>query len=466
MRAARLALTALLVLAAAPARADSSPTGPPAPVLSADPRPAPWLPELKMAGSMAGADGGADLTFSQNPLYWEGSYFFNPVKAQAGKKQTWTVRITNISPVEVARGARVSLWLNETAPAACGAGGAAAEAALPALAPLASARVELRYKVPDVAGPLDIRVFVDSGCTAYSRSDAANQGFFRTTVVPRDEDYVFITTALATPEDFDGFYFTSSATLTPKYPAAGGPFEAAVQVSNWGTAPLEPGPNVTLTVFPRYPDNPQLTRCGGSGPAAAALPRVAPGKTKAVRVAGLVAPDEGYAQLTVVLDNLCALGPSPASIDWKAYQPTVQPGAVMGGQRVPGQYTYRVTTSPRSPKSNGTMTVKVKVVNEGNAEGAIGVVRVWTPPFRGGRTSIGGYWEGDRCNSTGAAAAADLSSAILAPGKAKAVRIRHVPVPAAPGWYKLSVLPDATCLSPAAGGFRIFTNPYATFEVV
>ena len=66
-----------------------------------------------------------------------------------------------------------------------------------------------------------------------------------------------------------------------------------------GTAPLEPGPNVTLTVFPRYPDNPQLTRCGGSGPAAAALPRVAPGKSKAVRVAGLVAPDEGYAQLTV-----------------------------------------------------------------------------------------------------------------------------------------------------------------------
>ena len=95
---------------------------------------------------------------------------------------------------------------------------------------------------------------------------------------------------------------------------------------------------------------------------------------------------------------------------------------------------------------------------------------VWLTPIAESYALIrGATSQGLACAYKGFVASADFSGVVVKPGKSKTVTIKDVPVPAVPGWWEVSALPDINCTLPGSALYKF--APYArsafsAFEVV
>jgi hypothetical protein len=96
-------------------------------------------------------------------------------------------------------------------------------------------------------------------------------------------------------------------------------------------------------------------------------------------------------------------------------------------------------------------------------EGPVGKVALWTTPFDG--DSQYGFYSGPLCNYTNTAALQSFDDVIVKPGKTKKVTWTDVPVPAEPGTYQVSAIPDAACASSAAKELAVAMPAFAAFVV-
>jgi hypothetical protein len=97
-------------------------------------------------------------------------------------------------------------------------------------------------------------------------------------------------------------------------------------------------------------------------------------------------------------------------------------------------------------------------------------VGVWLTPIAESYALFsGGTSQGGACAYEGFVASADFSSVVVKPGKSKTVTIKDVLVPAVPGWWEVSALPDINCTLPASvvypTSFTFARAPYSAFEV-
>ncbi|GBF90402.1 hypothetical protein Rsub_02508 [Raphidocelis subcapitata] len=128
------------------------------------------------------------------------------------------------------------------------------------------------------------------------------------------------------------------------------------------------------------------------------------------------------------------------------------------------QVSFILKAANKAPKANATMSVKVKFVNQGTAEGAIGGVGLWLLPVAEYPAPFyTGYWNAEG-KYNGYVATADFSGVVVKPGKSKTVTIKDVPVPGAPGWWQLSAVVDLNRTLPAAE-YSYTWALYAAFEV-
>ncbi|GBF96599.1 hypothetical protein Rsub_09345 [Raphidocelis subcapitata] len=186
-----------------------------------------------------------------------------------------------------------------------------------------------------------------------------------------------------------------------------------------------------------------------------------------IKVEGLVAPkgsDQSFT--TVFADSKCTLGKYPTGPKFGLYEIISMPSAYIGGLKTKDQLTYAIKTTPKAPKANKTMTVKVKFENKADTDAPIGNVAVWLKPASDKPAAeYGGWTEGTNCAYTGFAASADFSGVVLKAGKSKTVKLTDVPVPLTPGWYQVSAMPDINCTLPASRERRPIAA-FASFEVV
>jgi hypothetical protein len=94
----------------------------------------------------------------------------------------------------------------------------------------------------------------------------------------------------------------------------------------------------------------------------------------------------------------------------------------------------------------------------------VGSVAIWISPPG---DSFGGYTNGAPCAYEGFAASADFPDLIVKPGKSARIKVEGVPVPAAPGFWAVTALPDAQCTSGGDAVALLYKMPaYAVVEVV
>jgi hypothetical protein len=97
-------------------------------------------------------------------------------------------------------------------------------------------------------------------------------------------------------------------------------------------------------------------------------------------------------------------------------------------------------------------------------------VGVWlTPIAESNALLVEGTKQGLACAYKGFVTSADFSSVVVKPGKFKTVTITDVPVPAVPGWWEVSALPDINCTLPGSVLYQFSPYaraPYSAFEVV
>ncbi|GBF96761.1 hypothetical protein Rsub_09617 [Raphidocelis subcapitata] len=349
------------------------------------------------------------------------SDYFTPIRPEAGKKQKATIYITNSGDQ-------------------CGDKGES-NYKLPELAPLQTKAIKASWKVSETPGEAAVLVFIDSACTAFNSSAYFGQRFFYTMVVEAGTKYAYleVATTFRSLADEDGGF-------TPTHPVPNGMYTANIPIVNLGTAPSEEG--VKMGVYANYwqiPDN-VSTDCTYPGEYSADIPKLAPGKTKVVAVEGIKAPktNDGEAGIDVFLDVTCKLSPTPVGM-W-------------------------VKTTPKQPKINGTMTVKVKITNVGDAEGPVGRVVVFTTPldYLDGLNYAIEY----RCNPAlpewvpGSTYSFNTTDIVIKAGKSKTVKITDVPVPDTAGWWGLMVVPDADCVNAAQKDMWGAPLPLNVFEAV
>ncbi|GBF96597.1 hypothetical protein Rsub_09343 [Raphidocelis subcapitata] len=380
----------------------------------------------------------------------------------------------------IPKGMMASFWANKTIPAKCGeTADADAEYKLPELKPYETyaLKATVPYSSDLMPGAVaKLNIFIDSTCTAWNQSAEHNQDSYSKNVVAKGTDYAFVQTHLGPRlEEYpSGLYDRRSFEQSPIVPLGGSTYTAFIRVQNFGTVALPAG--VFIQVWPEEDyKNIIPTSCNNTGGISIELPKIGPGKIKTIKVEGLVAPkDFTYSWLrytTVLTDSTCKLDKYPASVRDGHYEMLTEPGAYMGGVHIKGQLTYAIKTSPKAPKANTTMTVKVKFENRAAVEGPIGTVAVWLKPaseWQGPK--YGGYAGFEMpfytpCNYAGFVASADFSDVVIKPGKSKTVKIVGVPVPVTPGWWQVSALPDINCTLPAKKTIRPVA-PYASFEVV
>ncbi|GBF91243.1 hypothetical protein Rsub_03563 [Raphidocelis subcapitata] len=374
-----------------------------------------------------------------------------PITPEVGKKIQTTMYITSFGTAPIT-GAVIAIWANKSEPAACGEEGEATFK-IPEIVPLQTIAVPLKIKAPDTPGPATLRVFVDATCTGWNESARYNQQGTPYTVYAKGDKRVRLIGGEPSPADY------GVAVTTPTLPIKGQTFSIDLPVLNQGTLASEPG--VKMTLWGNEPEGINLTACGTRGDVTVDLPKIAPGKTKILTIESLPASADTYGWVIALMDPDCTLGPAPTFVR-RSYLTAPAPAAFIRGTHAKGQYTYQVSTSPKKPKANSTMTAKIKVINDGGAEGPIGKVALYARKF----IDTDGHYEGTVCNVTGYVALGDFSDVVLKPGKSKTVKVKDVPVPAGPaGWYELSAVLDAACASPITKD--MYLQPaFNSFEVV
>ncbi|GBF98828.1 hypothetical protein Rsub_11593 [Raphidocelis subcapitata] len=423
---------------------------------------------LDTANSGAPRLNGGVQSFTGNPLYWL-SDFFVPSQPRAGVKRTFQMYIVNQGDKVIPKGTMAYFWANKTEPAKCGEAGADAEYKLPELRPFQTytLKVSVPYSSDLTIGALAwMAIFIDATCVAYNQSDVSNYMVVPATVLSKTTESVFPMVAMPIPTSFPyGWISELVYQQSPIVPVAGAPYTASIRVQNIGTGPLPSG--VFMQVWPGF-GNINTSSCTNTGGVTVELPKIGPGKIKTVKVEGLVAPKGKSSSYNIVLlDSTCTLGKAPVDYTGLGFYNIMDaPSAYIGGVQAKGQFTFTVKTTPKAPKANDTMTVKVKFQNQAETEGPIGKVALWLKPVAAWNAMQDGGWvEGAPCAYTGFDFSADFSGIVLKPGQSKTVKLAGVPVPTTPGWWQLSVVPDINCTLPASKG--IFPSaPYASFEVV
>ncbi|GBF88598.1 hypothetical protein Rsub_01313 [Raphidocelis subcapitata] len=344
------ALVALVVLVTAGAVLADEPAFKPVRIVSS--RFAPRKPAAD--GARPARPEGATPQDEVYPTLGVWSDYFTPIRPEAGKKQKATIYITNYGDKPV------------PADTICGDKGEV-NYKLPELAPLQTKAIKASWKVPDTPGEAVVLVFIDSACTTFNSPAEYGQRFFYTTVVEAGTKYAYleVATPFSSLADGDGGF-------TPVFPLPNGTYTANILVSNLGTTPSEAG--VKMGVYADWWLTPEdvASNCTYPGQYSADIPKIAPGKTKVVAVEGIKAPEDndGKARIETYLDVTCKLSPTPVGMwGWLSSPMASEPGAVLGAVPEKGQLYYNVKTTPKQPKINGTMTVKVKITNVGDAEG-------------------------------------------------------------------------------------------------
>ncbi|GBF97627.1 hypothetical protein Rsub_10503 [Raphidocelis subcapitata] len=420
------ALAALLVLVAVGAGlADDEPLMKPARIVSRYEQRKPGAGAIKDFTKQFNVQ-----SFTELPLAL-GTGWLTPVQPEAGKKQQATLYIINVGDQPVPAGT------------ICGESGDV-DYKLPELLPLETKAIKASWKVPDTPGEASLTIFIDSACTVFNQSDSEQQtlGY---TVVPTGTKYAFLYRNRGGVDEFWGT------------------FKANVGVINLGTAPSEAG--VMMAVYYDNSFNKINTmECTHAGQISVELPTIAPGKTKVVPVEGLKAADDYFTTVAFFIDATCKLAAAPVRAGRWTATTAEKAGALLGGVQTKGQITFTVETSPKKPKANATMMVKVKIANLGDADGPVGRVTIYTSTV----ASFDPYFFpafGLRCDLTDFAYSINTDLVIKA-GKSKTVKVTDVPVPAQAGWSALVALPDADCTNVAETGLFYQIMPSVTFEAV
>ncbi|GBF89808.1 hypothetical protein Rsub_02512 [Raphidocelis subcapitata] len=336
------------------------------------------------------------------------SDWFIPIRPEAGKKQKATLYFTN--------------WGDK-----CGDTGEV-NYKLPELAPLQTKAIKASWKMPDTPGVAVVLVFVDSACTAFNQTGEEGQASFYTTVVEAGTEYAYLQVALPYNGDFGLVAFGA---FSPMYPPANSTYTANIPLVNLGTAPSVAGVKMGLYTSGQIPEN-ASTDCTYPGEYSADIPKIGPGKTKVVAVEGMQAPLKDLNIILFVFTD--------------------------------------ITTTPKKPKINGTMTVKVKITNVGDAEGPVGRIVVFTTSIEDARYVP--LFIGYRCDPIlpewvpGSTYSFNTTGIVIKAGKSKTVKITDMPVPDTAGWWGLTVVPDADCINEAEGGMFAPALPYSSFEAV
>ncbi|GBF96587.1 hypothetical protein Rsub_09333 [Raphidocelis subcapitata] len=348
-----------------------------------------------------------------------------PYKPEVGSKKTFSVYIVNRGDKVIPKGTMASFWANKTTKAKCGeTADADAEYKLPELKPYQA--YELKATLPFSSDLIpnmvtNVHFFIDSMCTVWKES-VEYQFIYETEVQPKNTDFARMATVVGVPNDYaSGLLWPPAFEQFPVKPLGGTTYTAMITVQNIG----------------------------------------------GVKVEGLVAPKGSEQSFTTVLsDSKCTLGKKPGGVVFGFYELISVPSAYIGGLKTKDQLTYAIKTTPKAPKANKTMTVKVKFENKADTDAPIGNVAIWLKPA-GDAPAItyGGWTEGKNCAYTGFAASADFSGVVLKAGKSNTVKLTDVPVPLMPGWYQVSAMPDINCTLPASREIRPIAA-FATFEVV
>ncbi|GBF91239.1 hypothetical protein Rsub_03559 [Raphidocelis subcapitata] len=453
------ALVALLVLAAASAVLAGDPAFQPVRIVSR-------LEPQKPAGGAGPA--ARQQTTAQSLDYpyldiW--SDWLSPVQPEAGKKQKTTIYATNYGDKPVPAGTIVSIWANRTERARCGETGDV-NYKLPELLPLQTKAIKVAWKVPETPGQAIVFIFLDSACTVFNESYRWTQYTFCTTVVAAGTKYTYLQAARLP-------YWMEADNFEPKYPPSNTTCKANVGVVNLGTAPTEAG--VKMGVYYDWSAIPAnvTSDCTYPGQISVDLPKIAPGKTKVVPVEGIKVPnrnDAAFLEILVFMDVTCKLSPAPNSGYFSSVaRISSGPGAVLASLQQKGQLYYPIKTTPKKPKVNETMTVKVKIANLGDADGPVGRVAIFaTAIVDPSQLSF----DIGRCDPSlpslynGLTFSANTTDLVIKAGKSKMVKIADVPVPATAGWWALVVVPNADCANEAEKGLVYPPLPYNAFEVV
>ncbi|GBF99407.1 hypothetical protein Rsub_12340 [Raphidocelis subcapitata] len=391
-----------------------------------------YAPSRRPPGEGAGTFSATPDSASTDPFYWRFDWPI-PINPEAGKTQKTTL---------------------------CGEAGDAVYK-LQELLPLQTKLLKVSFKAPDTLGAATLRIFVDSGCTAFNGSAEENQDTLEIAVVAAGTKYVYLELA-AIP--IGEWYYPP---VNPSVPVRNGGYSADVSIVNLGTAPSDAGVKLAVYYSKDVYKSLNLSECTHLGQVGVDLPKIAPGKTKTVTVTGLKAPDVNWGRVEAVVDASCTLGPTPTVTEGFWYYTAGKAGALLGGVNNKGQYTFSIKTTPKKPKVNGTMTVKVKIINLGDADGSVGRVDVFaSQTFGDDLIDIGGYYGGSRCSPTGFISSLNTTDLVIKAGKSKTVKIADVPAPGKAGWWSISVVPDAACANPADGASPGLPTPYSTVEVV
>jgi hypothetical protein len=104
--------------------------------------------------------------------------------------------------------------------------------------------------------------------------------------------------------------------------------------------------------------------CGEKGDVSVTLPKLGPGKSKAIDVEGLIAPDLVQADLvTAVFAPNCQPGSAPLSKRTYAYQPLAKTVPVLiGARNVKNQYTFKVGAPAPCPLGHARVGCLMGVV--------------------------------------------------------------------------------------------------------
>ncbi|GBF90385.1 hypothetical protein Rsub_02491 [Raphidocelis subcapitata] len=415
-------------------------------------------------------DGAVQSGFSPDPFLWWNAPLA-PVAPEVGGKLKLTMYVANQGGTVIPKGTVLSVWANKTESVSCGqTADADAEYKLPQIAPMQT--ITLKVTVPFSSGTItanntaSVLFFLDSQCASYNNTDSENQSTVPVYVLPKNTDYVQLVVPNTSPSDLPyGLYHPSRFEQLPIVPEAGGLYTLWVPVMNTGTAPSPKG--VFMQVWSVFPEDYDYDSCNNTGGVLVELPKINPGKVKTIKVEGLVArtSNEGLKIQAILVDAKCALGTAPRATAFPVYEVAPSPSAAFGGVQAKDQLTFAIKTAPKAPKVNGTMSVKVKFVNEATTEGAIGQVGVWLVPAAESNSLYFGGYMGQPCAYQGFAATADFSGVVVKGGKSKTVTIKDVTVPGPPGWWQVSAVPDINCTLPASSTIQPVV-PYAAFEVV
>ncbi|GBF99502.1 hypothetical protein Rsub_12280 [Raphidocelis subcapitata] len=477
MTALGLALALALALAAAPARA----AGPAGMKVFATNMPT-TSPTLE--GALRAREEGQRHPFDRSnraatpegtPFVWWTTYL-HPSLPEPGVTRSFTLYVANTGGVTIPKGVVVSIWANRTEVPTCNStAGADAEYTLPELPAFKTATLKIKVKYPEtllVNETATMRIFLDSTCSVSAESPdgeaGPNQWYGNSQVVAKGTKYAYIAIDMPSPDDFPyGTYYMNVAKTDPAVLVANNAYSLTLKIRNLGTAPTEDGvvAGIWKSIFDANP-SPCTTEKG----TAVELPKLGPGKSKTIKV-DLQAPLSSYfgypyEVLTIFTDATCKLYSSPSDVGIQLYQFISPFSAVFVGVQDKAQLTFSVKTSPKQPKANETMTLSVKFRNGGTADGPIGRVAVWYKPApEWPAPAWGGYWAYDASlYPIDYVAHADFSEPVKA-GRSKVFKLRDVPAPPSPGWWQVSVLPDANATQP--GSQELYPTPvYAAFEVL